>query len=471
VRKGFVAAPLLGTIIFLASILFVVNLSKAEAGEIALISSDAYHNRIVSMLEVYRTDLGSQFRENLSRVIEDFLTSECWVNLFKISNLDDGGNPLTLEEARFAGCERVTDTIHQVICSLPKNVEEQGGVEEGDRRTYGLPQWMEQIAQPFTFEGIKFTIANPEQFRVFYEYSDDYVANCVQLLEGSMFDCEAFAEDGVFQCIDGDKIIPGCEEGNFFVKVKILDQDIYPKLPRVLSADATGNEVRSGAVSDADFYLPINYPLFKYYDYAFGAYNELAYGQDSGGSQVSGVIKGFCAEESDGDCEYADKYADEGFPANGDNVQIAARDAFYGNAFTQACVKYSSPEEELNAVLEEPYQETLHGTGEGFRGDDLILLEACATSPCSASSAEGWVNCTASSAEDFLPDAFNIEDEQCGGDDDSQATDARCAFIDSYAGGAHKMRFIDYDFRLQVKPDAPNQFCWVGTPVHDPAVT
>ncbi len=46
-RKAFIAAPLLGTIIFLTSMLFIVNLSKAEAVE-ALNRGLSYANHLAA---------------------------------------------------------------------------------------------------------------------------------------------------------------------------------------------------------------------------------------------------------------------------------------------------------------------------------------------------------------------------------------------------------------------------------------
>jgi len=163
-KRAFIAAPLLGTIIFFASIVFIVNLNKAEAGEVALITSEAYHNRIVSLLEVYRTDLGSQFRENLSRVIENFLASECWDNLFNVYNVEtDTGRSVSMAEVRKSQCDHVTTVIHQVICSFSASDCQGAGV---DCTRYGLPEWMAKIAETFTFEGIKFYPSNLDEFSV-----------------------------------------------------------------------------------------------------------------------------------------------------------------------------------------------------------------------------------------------------------------------------------------------------------------
>ena len=84
-KKAFIAAPLLGTIIFLAAILFVSYISQADKIEVTKIVSDAYHNRIVTILDNYRSDLKALFSVSIARSIESYLTTQCW-SIFTISN-------------------------------------------------------------------------------------------------------------------------------------------------------------------------------------------------------------------------------------------------------------------------------------------------------------------------------------------------------------------------------------------------
>ncbi|MEK6842993.1 MAG: hypothetical protein AABY04_00735, partial [Candidatus Micrarchaeota archaeon] len=58
-KKGFIAAPLLGTLIFLICILVIINMTRAESSAVSQAVSDAYHNKLVSTVEIYRSDLGS----------------------------------------------------------------------------------------------------------------------------------------------------------------------------------------------------------------------------------------------------------------------------------------------------------------------------------------------------------------------------------------------------------------------------
>jgi|GEM_PF-6973047 len=84
-HKGFIAAPLLGTLIFLSAIVFVAHVTQVDKVETAAIVSETYHNRIVNILEDYRSDLGVIFSVNVVRAIQRYLTSECWA-LFTLSN-------------------------------------------------------------------------------------------------------------------------------------------------------------------------------------------------------------------------------------------------------------------------------------------------------------------------------------------------------------------------------------------------
>ena len=93
--RGFIAAPLIGTLIFLSVILYVLHITQVEKSEVANIVSNTYHNSITSNLEQYRSDMGSLFAVSLSRAIEKYLSSgaaesdsKCTVpwNLFSLKN-------------------------------------------------------------------------------------------------------------------------------------------------------------------------------------------------------------------------------------------------------------------------------------------------------------------------------------------------------------------------------------------------
>ncbi|PIZ90732.1 hypothetical protein COX86_03455 [Candidatus Micrarchaeota archaeon CG_4_10_14_0_2_um_filter_60_11] len=483
-KRAFIAAPLLGTIIFFASIVFIVNLNKAEAGEVALITSEAYHNRIVSLLEVYRTDLGSQFRENLSRVIENFLASECWDNLFNVYNVEtDTGRSVSMAEVRKSQCEHVTTVIHQVICSFSASDCQGAGV---DCTRYGLPEWMAKIAENFTFEGIKFYPSNLDEFSVFLDSSSNpaqYQKMCETLLQGSIFDCDAFAQ-GDFKCTDkmlerGDggqlepgpestwKEVPGCEKGTFYVKVKVLDQLIYPHMPRIFSDDGTGNQIRSGAISDENFNLPINYPLFKYYNYSFGVFENLAYGTDArngnGGSpQQNGIAEGFCGSEPNGNCENVKGYNGPGFqsPDEADTQAV-----FFDNAFTKACAEHSTSSQQMAlgaGILR--MDQTIAGSLRD--ADSTLQLEVCTGTCSTALGNTNWVNCTQATVRDFTLNSFGIDNAPCASNPEQSGDGTSCNYILDY-GTAARMRFVDYDHSLQANPNHLNEFCWRANPVYE----
>src|SRR3989338_5261987 len=83
--RGFTSAPLLGTLVFLGAVLIVVHVTQLEKQEVSGIVADIYHNRVTSMLEDYRYDMGSLFAVALSRAIERYLSNECW-EVFALKN-------------------------------------------------------------------------------------------------------------------------------------------------------------------------------------------------------------------------------------------------------------------------------------------------------------------------------------------------------------------------------------------------
>ena len=343
--RAFIAAPLIGTIVFLTAIVFVVNINKADAAEVKQVVSDAYHNRIVSLLELYRADLGALFRESMGRLIETALAEPSWT-LFNVplypgshTESEKDSTPRT-QLHRLDSCKRVKEVLDAVICadtSVSCNPEatseeecEASGCEwkdgqcvPGNVARYGLQEWVQNLKESGSFEGVLFTPAgeipgtNYTRFDYFIQptlnpacrdnpslLGCSYVLNCKKIIPGILFDCANFAKNNSqpFRCcrkyrrgdslvlpteadyapqLDDECIEPveGCEHGNFFVQIKIEDPQVFPNLPRLQATDGAGNEIRSGAIADADFYLPIKYPIFKYMDASFRIYDRLAYGE------------------------------------------------------------------------------------------------------------------------------------------------------------------------------------------------
>ena len=132
--RGFIAAPLIGTIIFLTAIVFIVNINKAETNNVARLASDAYHNRVTSIVELYRGDSGSMFREDLRKVIETALTSQCWssftVKSQATASMSKTDKKKALETARFNTCDSTLETIQSIICSNSGQVITQQCIDE-----------------------------------------------------------------------------------------------------------------------------------------------------------------------------------------------------------------------------------------------------------------------------------------------------------------------------------------------------
>ncbi|MGC8851470.1 MAG: hypothetical protein ACP5O3_04615, partial [Candidatus Micrarchaeia archaeon] len=355
-------------------IVFVVNINKAETARVQEISADAYHNRIVSVLELYRVDLSSLFRESMSRLIESALANPGW-SLFDVP-FSTGGHPELPEpqrtqQNRFESCTQVSEVIDAIICAKteantvcnateekecvsasPCKWDNSSGcvVDWSKTQSYGLQKWLSNLQREGVFEGISFGPANERNFEDFINPNANgtidaskYTRNCRKLVPGSLFDCVNFAKnnsaplrccakynrlkDGQvveqverwssswptassnFSEFDCAEVVPGCEDGVFFVQIRVEDPLVFPHLPRLQASDQGGNQIRSGAISDHDFKLPIKYPIYKYMDASFRLYDRMAYGKrgtayPAGADEVSwgevnsdsyGIVSGLCA--------------------------------------------------------------------------------------------------------------------------------------------------------------------------------
>jgi hypothetical protein len=507
VRKGFIAAPLLGTILFLTSVIFVVNMNKAESAQVALIANEAYQNRVTSLLELYRSDMGSQFRENLARVIEDFLSSKCWDNLFRVTNkkfvagagggsVPGGSSYLDEKVLRYRACSYVNDVIHDVICShsggevCDEDCLAGGGSKSeccDDTESYGLPKWMRQISETFVFEGIRFESANEKQFEVFLG-GEGYGDACRTLVSTSLMDCRAFAEmaeeEGKLQCCtktdldrggytyqlvvdetgfssecDEDDVID-CSKGTFYVEINVEEESIYPHLPRTKSSDGKGNEIRTGAISDANFHLPVNYPLYKYYDYAFKVYRELAseVNPAEGKSRLCYEEEGEGLQE-EGKADCGSVTGDEGaysFHSTSEESIINA----INDAVQEACTRYSMVrrKESDGDYWGDPQSKN----PSGHSGQDLIALELCTESGDCGSTDGGWSDCENEFGAEDLENVLQgtLAREDCG--------EGNCYAVLQWTGAAKKMRFLDYSASVRTDPAQPNQFCYNLQPHYEP---
>ena len=528
--RGFIAAPLIGTVIFLGAIVFIVNLQNIEAQSSLRIANDAYHNRVASVLEEHRSDLSSIFREGLSRTIAYYVLSRGWSEFFwnndpnghytnyaaaglelQSPDLDENHDGIvSLKELRYGKCESIKALTSDVICSIP-NIEGEG--TQSAQYKYGLPQWMSKFSERtgeesglFVFEGITFKTSNPDQLKVFLPTQpsdfDTYRNYCLALLRGSVFDCKDFSEasedtpaQDKFKCVDHDangnnipdenaddiKTIPGCKEGNFFVKINVENTfngvDVYPKLPRVEASDTSGNTVRSSGIGDKNFYLPINLRIFKYYDETFKVYSRLAYGASGDGGnrnegEDEGVADGQCGGPNSHACEDSQGFRDDGYPPDltrhrdfKDNAAVreAVAEIFFDKVFKPACER--------------------SGFFQNAPDRDDVQLRACPPEGCAENDQSAGDRCDENADWDAIHDhlkvgivgeqSFSPGFEACfppGGG--AIPSDQYCA----YYGGtpdigqdSFEKRFVlvDNDPAFRIDPVKPVMFNWGVTIQHD----
>ena len=482
-NRAFVAAPLLGTIIFLACVIFIINLNKVESANVVLTESESYHNRIVSLLEMYRSDTSSLFRQQLTYVIEHYLTSGCWLNLFDVDNgkpavhaqsnpgYNDGNivrvissapdTDYTIQDLRYSKCKSVNHILSQVSQSVysckskctPKpagecdcddstplpnpNCASMKDCSDKDQQCmdcenalYGLPKILHDLSADTTFEGITFRASNPGEFN--FTFTDPGGTEAEQfsstLLGGSLFDCGAYARDGSFQCcsisgdffdenlppigalgspgsrragtnyderylydwthkceeregvINGDdknpvhgQIVTGCEDGSFFMRISLNNKFVYQRMPRFMADDTVGNQLRTGALGESDFFLPISYPLYKYINYSFELFERLAYADrsDANEGESEGIADGLCVQSvagtggsgggtsiEEGRCRDLTKYNDEGFtdpkcePGNQAECENAVWSAFVEKRLHDSCTEfYANPDHPREASV------------------------------------------------------------------------------------------------------------------------
>ena len=238
-----------------------------------------------------------------------------------------------------------------------------------------MQNFFNNINQEFSFEGITLSPSNAEKFKAFFEPRDaatnaidlrTYISNCKNLIKELTMDCSAFAgtanePQAKLQCCSkdarfgetcqeaGGEIIPGCESGIFYVKIRPSEPDIFASLPRIQAKDDAGNYLRAGAISDVDeFYLPITFPLMKYLDASFNAYQVLAFGQHIGDNDrdAEGVLDGVCyagalctvttgVNSLGSDVGFARFSGDNSWPSQ-DQAKAGLADIYYQNVFKPA---------------------------------------------------------------------------------------------------------------------------------------
>ncbi|MFQ5405821.1 MAG: hypothetical protein ACE5DI_01550 [Candidatus Micrarchaeia archaeon] len=242
-RRAFVAAPLIGTIMFLVALVLVVSMVKTETQEVNRAVNDAYHNKLVTMLELYRSDLYVLFVDGLRQNVEDFLAGIPWINLNQVSYVE--GEP-KFQKQRYENCVKMKKAVlSQIIssgtydrkCTLlgkpdavcntdgecvytGENVDGVGGCVKGYRKCScyggqnflnGLSDLLDAMREEFTFEGVLFRPVKFDKWDFTCNKPSDGSPTgrqlCEKLIPYSMFDCYNFAFFGTpshtktpFQC-------------------------------------------------------------------------------------------------------------------------------------------------------------------------------------------------------------------------------------------------------------------------------
>ncbi len=478
-KRAFIAAPLIGTIIFVTAIVFIVNIDRSESNSINQISQEAYHNRVNSIVELYRSDAGSLFKEDIKTVVEQALTRECWTSLFgiRVKNAPSDGTSqkiANLQQAKYTQCQVTRDTLNAVICSHTGDPSDAACVNAcstsrgadytrciascGGTRSYGLQRFLQNINQEFNFEGITLLPSNVQKFNDFFNPQTNgaadttqYVTNCRNLIKGVTMDCAAFSR-GQLQCCkrstnsptdvcEPNNVIPGCEQGTFFVSMSPSDPGVFENLPRIQAKDDAGNYLRGGALGDADeLLLPINFPLMKYFNASFNIYQHLAYGPRIGENDGNeeGILDGICqAGATCTDQTHASRIAfDPGFTwSTGDLRKSNSRDAiaqlgetFYRDNFLRAL---SDLPENIEINITTPSIGTcrnVHGTVSCDAGAEQAITQLAKSASVYVPISNAAGTSTYYSA--YLP-VMQIDE----------------------------MKLIDKDPSFRVSPDKDNEFC------------
>ncbi len=528
-RRGFIAAPLLGTLLFLICLMLIVALSRSEASRVDEIVSNAYHNRLISLVEIFRSDLGANFNLGLQRTIEYGLTSQCWFNFAPISteheaspysdytvyvDLNKDGsisdadvaeldqtfgapdNAINETEERYHACRRMKELVRQVVCPATSGLG-------------GLPSWVDSFKDPVTFEGVQFTLANPDVIPAFRGAASG-PSICSRLAERSSFDCKNFATnaaspylcckevDEYGECADTDgdgvssgdpdEYVPGaCANGDFLVPIDVTAADVFPYLPRLEASDTAGNKIRTGAISDENFQAPVAYPLFKYLDAAFVFNRFLAYGPDKAKLPVAsetgvlrGVVPGACEGEAGANpfgCAIDSSFTPR-LPASGDyglspnTVQVTIRNdaaqKFFERAVRPACTQVAT--KGVNTAF-------CPISGIAFACATQLDYDNdgqyCSSIPCLSPDPDdpyvvapaGLNDClTQPLSPEQAADQFDVAGVTCGLGLGG-APQYYCGDIDFMDS---QIVFFDSDTTAQVDPLVPNTFCWLASSKYVP---
>lgn len=532
-RRAFIAAPLVGTLVFLVCLMLVVAINRSESQRVDEIVSQAYHNRLVSLVEIFRSDLASNFNTGLQRTIEYRLTSQCWFNFAPLhteATAPDPADPQKLNTysvislvgtrqatlrdltdgldgpsaalpgivnetfERYDVCRRMKDLVNTVVCpSDPGNI-------------YGLPSWVKTFATETTFEGVKFSLANPQS-----EFipdparpGHDGLSVCKALADYSSFDCRQFAApqpdpahpsapltrfkcckqgtaNAYGDCRPEDWESGSCENG-FLLPLNVENPNVYPFLPRIQAEDSAGNVIRAGAIADRNFSASITYPLFKYLDAAFVFNRHLAYGangqKDATVTRKQGVLRGIVQGACDGNpvggaqgCPVLSDFqpqlpvgayyrVDAGadpLPMQADaGKSFYAKDASQPGPVLAACREVAQTPYSLETDFCKTGQPQDCFKNYNPAAPDSPFLFDPADSNAVKCLGTGDYNPDLTADPNTIVHTFNIRPSTCGSPS-SGSNPLFCAFINPVEA---LMVFVDTDPARQVDPLAKNLFCW-----------
>ena len=288
-KKGFISTPLLGTIIFLIALVFVVNLSLSERNAVSQATTNAYDNRLVSLIDSYNLDAASQMTQSVKSSVEGFLGGGCWT-AFNIPYATNSNSNLSSD--RFQFCNNALTLIKDVACTQTTSSGYTTNTASGSinssiplSNTFGLQQELTYLISPQSFESFNLYATNAGNLSSLLGNLNNlnYQTFCNALLGTALFDCNAFAA-GKFQCClnapsnnsvytgqpecnqSDSNYVPGCEDGTFYFMLNLTDSNVYPYLPRVGANDSSGNFLNSNVLAYSNPYIYINYPLFKYFN-------------------------------------------------------------------------------------------------------------------------------------------------------------------------------------------------------------
>lgn len=286
-KRGFVFAPLLGTTLLLVSILFVSHIARTETGLAKEITSDAYHNRLISLLETVRSDYMSEFKLGLAQGVYVYLLNAPKTGLADLNFNSD--------QTRESWCDANSDVISRQVCST------------GAYGTEGasILSWFKKITEELSFEGTQF-YAKSKAGAVDELGSFD---GCMTFVDSKTINCAAFAKRKL-ECKDSPLHGPeDCSDGTFFIDIDV--EKVYDRLPRICAKDLLGNEICSGGMADRNFAIHPKIRIYKYFDLVGAFRDALAYGDDydaattqnlnavcPAGRTDTGLLDGLCCESA-----------------------------------------------------------------------------------------------------------------------------------------------------------------------------